>query len=333
MRVTTKAIISGYNRNLNKTIGNLNSSRTKVLTNRNFNSIAEDPASASKSFKLWREYSRNSNYLSNVESTIKLYDSVSSNTLQISKVLSEQVNADALAAINGATGYEARQTYAKTLRGMQETILLSANGKYGDRFLFGSASTREVPFELTDDGVLLYRGVDVNTTDPDELAKLEGFMNETLYIDLGFGMQETGGVVQKGSAFNTAISGLSLLGYGTTDDGISKNVITLLGQMADELEKEDLNEERYNALYAQFVECKNDVADFAAELGTDCEFLENTLNSITANQDTLNEQIISVDQVDTAAAITNYIWQQYAYNAALKVGNSILSQSFIDFMR
>ena len=33
-----------------------------------------------------------------------------------------------------------------------------------------------------------------------------------------------------------------------------------------------------------------------------------------------------------AAAISEYVWQQYAYNAALKVGTSILSPSFIDFM-
>lgn len=333
MRISTRSIMSGYNRNLNKTLNNLYASQTTVLTQRNFNSIAEDPASASRSFKLWREYNQNADYIENAKTTQELFDSVASSTLQVSKILSEQVNADALQAVNGATSYEARQTYATTLRGMQESIVLSMNASYGDRFLFGGASTKEAPFELTDKGVLTYRGVNVNTTDPAEIKKLEGFMKETLYVDLGFGMQETAGVIDDDSVFNTAISGIEVLGYGQTDDGVSENIVTLLGQMADELEKEPLDEEKYNQLFQQFTDLKNDVADFAAELGTDCEFLENTVTKLENNQDTLNKQIISLDQADMPAAITNYIWQEYAYNAALKVGNSLLSQSFIDFMK
>lgn len=331
MRVSTRAIMSGYNRNLNKTLNNLYSSQNRVLTQRNFNSIAEDPSSAARSFKLWREYSQNADYIENTKTTQELFDSVASSALQISKVLSEQVNEDALKAVNGATSQEARETYATTLRGMQETIVLSMNSSYGDRFLFGGASTKEAPFELNDAGELLYRGV--NTTDPNKIKELEGFMKETLYVDLGFGMQKTGGTINSESVFDTAICGLDVVGYGQTDDGISKNVVTLLGQMADELEKENFDEDKFNKLFTQFTECKNDVADFAAEIGTDCEFLENTVTKLESNQDILNTQIISVDQVDMPAAITDYIWQEYAYNAALKVGNSLLSQSFIDFMR
>ena len=332
MRVSTRAIMSGYNRNLNKTLNNLYSSQNRVLTQRNFNSIAEDPSSAARSFKLWREYSQNADYIENAKTTQELFDSVAASALQISKVLSEQVSEDALKAVNGATSQEARETYATTLRGMQETIVLSMNSSYGDRFLFGGASTKEAPFELNDAGELLYRGV--NTTDPDKIKELEGFMKETLYVDLGFGMQKTDdGSINSESVFNTAICGLDVVGYGQTDDGISKNVVTLLGQMADELEKENFDEDKFNKLFTQFTECKNDVADFAAEIGTDCEFLENTVTKLESNQDILNTQIISVDQVDMPAAITDYIWQEYAYNAALKVGNSLLSQSFIDFMR
>lgn len=331
MRVSTRAIMSGYNRNLNKTLNNLYSSQNRVLTQRNFNSIAEDPSSAARSFKLWREYSQNADYIENAKTTQELFDSVAASALQISKVLSEQVSEDALKAVNGATSQEARETYATTLRGMQETIVLSMNSSYGDRFLFGGASTKEAPFELNDAGELLYRGFKVD--DPTNKDVLEGFMKETLYVDLGFGMQKTGGTINSESVFDTAICGLDVVGYGQTDDGISKNVVTLLGQMADELEKENFDEDKFNKLFTQFTECKNDVADFAAEIGTDCEFLENTVTKLESNQDILNKQIISVDQVDMPAAITDYIWQEYAYNAALKVGNSLLSQSFIDFMR
>ena len=86
-------------------------------------------------------------------------------------------------------------------------------------------------------------------------------------------------------------------------------------------------------LMDQFVESKNDVADFVAELGTKSEFLENRKKQLETASDNINVQIVDVENVDMAAAISDYVWQQYAYNAALKVGTSILSPSFIDFMK
>jgi flagellar hook-associated protein 3 FlgL len=50
------------------------------------------------------------------------------------------------------------------------------------------------------------------------------------------------------------------------------------------------------------------------------------------NCDTLNEQFLDIEQCDLADAITSFSWAQYCYNAALKVGNQILSQSLIDYM-
>ena len=46
----------------------------------------------------------------------------------------------------------------------------------------------------------------------------------------------------------------------------------------------------------------------------------------------MQEQIAGMENVDPADAIMSYSWAQYCYNSALKVGNSILSQSLMDFM-
>ena len=36
--------------------------------------------------------------------------------------------------------------------------------------------------------------------------------------------------------------------------------------------------------------------------------------------------------MDLADAITEMMWAQYSYNAALRIGNQILSQSLIDYL-
>ena len=56
------------------------------------------------------------------------------------------------------------------------------------------------------------------------------------------------------------------------------------------------------------------------------------LSSKKAELDTLQEQILGIEDVDLADAITSYSWAQYCYNVSIKVGNSILSQSLMDYM-
>ena len=55
MRITTNAILRDYKSNLAATIDNLNLSRTRVMTQRSFNSVAEDPGSAARASQLHRK--------------------------------------------------------------------------------------------------------------------------------------------------------------------------------------------------------------------------------------------------------------------------------------
>ena len=69
------------------------------------------------------------------------------------------------------------------------------------------------------------------------------------------------------------------------------------------------------------------------ELDARASFLKSNQEQLQHNSYTLQEQIIDIEDVDPADAITSYSWAQYCYNAALKVGNSILSESLMDFLQ
>ena len=418
-RITTKSIMQGYNRGLTNALNRWNAAQNKVLTQKNFSEIWEDPAGANRSFQLRRQFRNNANSLELTSQTQSLMDQVTSATMQITDILTKDVNHDILGAINGTSSSADRATYAQTLRGMQQSIILAANSNVGGRFIFSGASTQEVPFVLSEDGkTLTYRGIDVSSTDPADQAKLSSLAKETLYVDLGFGMKETtdgngtltsitntadgtdliGTVKLNGqsitsitdinftsmkdgdtleingttftfktgadgtnnefgnmdslitaakgsgisiagyktvstSAFNTSTPGINLLGYGVDGDGDPKNVVALLGKMADELEKEPFDETTFNRLFGKFENCLNTATDYEASLGTKSKFLETTETRLKAYNDTLNARIAEVENVDMPEAISTYLWQGYAYNAALKVGTNIISNSLIDFMK
>lgn len=344
-RITTKAMISNYSRNLNRSISNLNSAREKVITKRNFNKMAEDPGAATKAFQLRREYMQNETYIDNIQTVQATYTALEESNQQINKVL-QNINSEVLSAINGSSSVEARESYVKSLEESMQAVVLSINSTFNGKFVFGGKNTSEVPFELTDSGQLLYYAgvddsgnpikLDVNSSDPDVQKQLQQLANEHNFMDIGIGLKTSadGKSIMKDSAIDTALSGLQVLGFGSTDSGVSKNVVTLMGQIADRLKDPDFKaDESFQKLTDQFKENMDGVVDTLTQLGVKSAYLETTKTRLGDNGDALAEKIVSLENIDMAEAITNYSWEQYSYNAALKVGTSILSQSFIDFMR
>lgn len=435
MRITTRAIMQSYNYNLTNALKNWNTAQTKVLTQRNFSTIAEDPSSATRSFKLRQQFRTNNMQLEMAQQSETLLDQAVSSTMQISDIMCNTVNPDILKAVNATnSSLDVRKSYAASLRGMADSIVLAANSQISGRYIFGGASTKEVPFEMDADGNFTYRGVNVDATDKDlyldkdnkpifldadgkeiaydtytptttyydadgtkitvdgttikeedgklvdgngdpvEYAKketvytlekngqpvagtfkavedadgngielsgmksqrqvLDELANETLYVDIGFGLEgDADGNVVSTSAYNTAVPGLSMLGYGKDENGNSNNVVVLLGQLANVLEQEKFDENEYNVLMSKFDECVDQITDFESTLGTKQNFLEGTVTRLEQYNDAINNRVVDLEQVDMAEAISTYTWMGYAYNAALKVGTDIVSNSLLDYMK
>ncbi|MGC6172998.1 flagellin [Lacrimispora sp. 38-1] len=336
MRITTNAIIRDYKTNLSTSINNLNISRTHVMTQRSFNSAAEDPASAARASQLHRKYYKNQDNLKMLEEVQSRQDGQEDSLRQVSdmvKTISKNYNIQALNGTNQTK--EVRQSYASAIRQFQQSMVLSLNSSYEDTFLFAGSDGKNPPFELTSDGTLNYRGIDVNAPKGSaDYEKLKTLSNENLYVDLGMGLSmDDFDQVVSSSAFNMSLPGINAIGYGVDDKGMSNNIIVMAGKLADALEAETFDADQYRDLMVKFDTLNTSLSNQITELGVKSEFLTTTKDRLDNAEISIQEQMSSVEGVDMAEAITNYSWDQYAYNAALKVGTSILSSSFIDFMR
>ena len=335
MRITTSALIRNYKSNLNKSIGNLDTARTKVMTHRKFNKGFEDPTGVVRESALNWKYARNQDYIDAIDDAQSFQNAQEDAITQINtqaRYLSKQYGLEAMNGTNWT--YDVRKTYAQAFRQAQESMTMSMNASYGDKFVFGGAAGGQPPFELRTEAdgtkTLLYRGLDVNHPDAqDDLSKMA---NEQVFTDLGFGLTMEGNNVVNSSAFNTSLPGNNVVGYGVDDNGNSKNLISLAGEIADVLDQEDFDEAKYKELLNAFDDARGLLADNLTTIGTRTNFLENTKDRLEDQQINLTEQYDNVVNVDMAEAITEFSWAQYAYNAALKIGTNILSPSFIDFM-
>lgn len=335
MRITTSAILRNYKSNLSRSMANLDKSRTHVMTQRSFNSVAENPGAAARASQLQRKYYKNLDHIDMVSDIQSRQDCQEDALMQISKSATTISKEYSIEALNGTNSHDERLTYASAIKEYQKSMVLSLNASYEDTFVFAGTDGKSAPFELNETtGVLTFRGADVNAAPGSaDYALLQKYASENLYVDLGFGlsMDNTNNVVPS-SAFDISLPGINAVGYGVDADGMSNNAILLAGQLAKELESPNFNMDNYKKLMTKFQGATDKITDNVTQLGVKTEFLTNTVDRLKSTDISLQQQMQKVEGIDMAQAITEYMWDQYAYNSALKVGNSILSPSFIDFM-
>ena len=333
MRITTNMVMRNYQNNLTSSLSALESRRQQVQSGRRFAHSYEDPTAAASGSTLERKYCRVQNYLDNAENTQKWQDTQEDVVNQLSSMVKTVVGEYSPKAMNDPSGSGGRSALAASLRELQKSMVYSLNTKYGDAYAMAGADGSNAPFELSADGkTLTYRGLDVN--DPANKAALDELTKENAYVDLGFGLSfDAADKIVSSSAFDSALPGISVVGYGQDDAGTSKNLVVLMGQMADELEKPAFNSDAYAKLWDGFKDSSVSVQNAYTKLGTKTQLLKSTISGLENQKLAITEQYDSVINVDSAEAITNYSWAMYAYNTALKVGTSILSPSLLDFMK
>lgn len=342
MRITTNMMRRNYTNSLMGNIGGLEKARRQVETGRRFESSYEDPSAAAKGMILERRNARNADYTNTVKTGQKWIDGQSDVLNELSKYANQIDESEFTAAMNDPTGQVGRAAYAQNLRELQQSMVKALNTQYGDTFLMAGTDGRNVPFDLKDDGTLTYQGKDVN-----DAEAMKELANQNLYVDIGFGLTfysegDQAGDIVPSSAFDMAFPGILAVGYGTSQVEVpgkgtiemSNNIIVLAGQMADALEAEDgeIDRDLCNALWDQFKGGREELQDQFARVGTKAQLLDNTLTRLETDAQNILEQYQDAIGIDPALAITNESYAMYSYNAALKIGTSLLGNSLLDFM-
>ena len=249
------------------------------------------------------------------------------------------------------------------------------NQKVGDQFIFAGNDGLNVPFSWGEDPdgnkILLYRGINVNSKNPEDQQRLKEMTQEEINIDLGMGLKEDdNAVLINGSAFNAALCGLDFMNYGVDEDGDPKNLALIMRELADVFDGWRENGQKYmpekyrdmsadeikqimeadgpeakeiNAYHAEMEEKANRLMDKLnaaqehttekyVELDASASFLQSEQGILSSQKTDLNTQILEVEQIDLADAITRMSYDQMCYNAALKIGTQLLSQSLVDYM-
>ena len=250
---------------------------------------------------------------------------------------------------DGSTKLISQQEYDDAIeRAKDPPILLNTGDADGDGIPDSIVSVNEDGTTGGDGG--FYRIIDKSQLiTPEEYDqqkldydKLQYLAAETQFVDIGFGFQEdpvTGKLIET-SAFDAALNGINFLGYGLDEDGDPRNIYSLLQRMREvsnsvpEAGKwDDATWNEFDRLVGKLEGAVSKYQTEYVDLDASSGKLKGQQELLVDNFDTLQEQYSDIEDVDMVDAITSFIWAEYCYNAALKVGNSILSESLMDYLR
>ncbi len=337
MRITTNMISGEYKNQMQTTLNQLDYYQKRANDLRKFRKFSEDPVTASKAMRLRRSYTQNQDYRNNISTIGETYAMAEDAAMDVKAIL-DQAKDELHAMTNSGTVSDSELAiYAKTLRGLQEDFVGIVNSKLNDNYVYGGNKATEIPFTVSDDGKLLYRGMDVDTTDA---ATLEELASERVYIDIGLGVNvDADGNVDEASVFSDDLNGLSYFGYGVDESGKSNNIYNMLGEAATAIEKYLAGDESAfdTKVAGEYVGKVIDATDkllvSVGNLGIKTSQLERLEKRLINTQEDLNEQLSNLEYVDAEEAYTDLTWQQYVYDASLKIGSQLLQSSFLDYMR
>ncbi len=170
------------------------------------------------------------------------------------------------------------------------------------------------------------------------LDGLKALANEKCFVDLGMGLSlnTDGKTINEQSVFDTSIPGITFMGYGTVDGsgtGVSNNLYTLLGQVADQLESPNFSMDNIRPYLDNLGKQVQNSLNQVTKSGTKSNFLTTTKAQLESIGDNVDEKLNNTEYVDPMDAYLDYTWQQYTYQSSLKIGTQILQPTVLDFMR
>lgn len=344
MRITTHMMMNNYRNDVEDAFSSMNKALQHTIDYRKFERPSDDPVAASQTFDVHWLTSLNDDYTANVtdqKATITTAEKVLQN---VDKLLTNADTTDTLKAVNGDMNSKNREVLADQLTSIRNEIVSQMNSMYSGNYLFGGSNDSDAPFQMKGDQ-LYYRGINVDTGKLEDGSEpkisLDQLTSEKTYVDIGLGIKvDKYGNINAQSAFDSAMPGISYIGYGVDADGNPKNVCSLLTKISNVLKSssnEDLlSSSELNSIQNYintFRDSHNDLRNGQSAVGQKLQFLDSTSNYLTDVNLNLASKDNEVEFLSPYDAIESFYNQSYCYKASLKVGSQVLQQSLMDYLK
>ena len=341
MRVADKTTQRNYLKYLNNARTDYAETNMKIASGNRFTKLSDDVSAGTRMLNSRIELFKSEKQLSNVQAINNELKAVEDSMMSMNDVLNEIIGTKLVKAVTETTGEAGRVTIASEIKSMKEELIQFANMKFATKYPFGGSTAKVAPFSFSDDGKLLYNGIDVNSVQEradgsryyvDENGVEQDIAKDNpLFIDIGLGVRVDGTSFNSVSGFEASFSGIQVLGFGTTEDGMPNNIINILTEIEDKLVNYDLDE--LKKLQGHLTDRVDVFRTNVTDIGAKTNFLDTMETRLTNQVDNYKFRIDELVGINDAEEATNQSMNDYILKAVIQMGSKILPVSLWDYLR
>ena len=302
-RITTAMVTSSTLNDINSALGAMQRSGSELSSGRSILKPSDNPYGASRAIELQSTLNGLSSYAENVQDATSWENTASSSLQNMSSVV-QRVRELVVEATGGIENSTDLRNIAAEVGQLTEAVKQDANAQYAGQYIFAGTQTGTPPYEAGANDV--YQG------DAGVISRAIG----------------PGASV----AISTELS--SLLGNGqAAEDGRLLDVLRTIHEHLTGGTAADLQALRSTDLKSLDSNVET-LTQLQANVGAVTDQLRMASSRIEDLQLTMTQALSNVQDADIAKTSINYSNQQAAYNAALRVGASILQMSsLVNFLQ
>ncbi len=340
MRVADKTTQRNYLKYLNNARTDYAETNMKIASGNRFTKLSDDVSAGTRMLNSRIELFKSEKQLSNVQAINNELKAVEDSMMSMNDVLNEIIGTKLVKAVTETTGEAGRVTIASEIKSMKEELIQFANMKFATKYPFGGSTAKVAPFSFSADGKLLYNGIDVNSVQEradgsryyvDENGVEQDIAKDNpLFIDIGLGVRVDGTSFNSVSGFEASFSGIQVLGFGTTEDGMPNNIINILTEIEDKLVNYDLDE--LKKLQGHLTDRVDVFRTNVTDIGAKTNFLDTMDTRLTNQIDNYKFRIDELVGINDAEEATNQSMNDYILKAVIQMGSKILPVSLWDYL-
>ncbi len=282
----------------------------KLNSGKKFTNISENPIDSTSIMDLNTRLQKIETYETNINNATTQLDYQDSTFSTIIEKM-QRINDLAIQAANGAGGTETITACKLEINELKESIVALANTQYNGLYIFSGANTTTPAYTLEDDGSIVYHGTP--SDDPGYARKLE--ISDGVYVDLN-------------------IAGDAVFGNfdNTTDPPTGEGLFKVLGDLEAALNLDPADTKQITAQLDNIQNSIKNVSEIQSIFGASSAKMEMTQNTIDETKIILESQKQNLQEVDQTEVISEYIKQNYAYQASMQAYTIIQNQSLLNYL-
>lgn len=288
----------------------------KINNNEKFSNISENPIDATAVINLNNQLQKLEDYEKNITSATAQIN-VQDETFSTIVKKMQRIKELAIQAANGASGTDGIEACKTEIQQLKENIVSLANTQYNGIYIFAGANTSTQPYTLQDDGSIVYSGTP--STDPSFQRKLD---------------------IAEGVSVNLNAAGDSVFGYYNAGDPTAtpavdpsgEGLFKVLGDLEAALNLEPADTDKIREQLDNIDNATKNVSEIQSIYSASVSKMTMTQTNIENTKIVLKSQKQNLQEVDQVTAISEFIKQNYAYQASMQVFMQMQNMSLMNYM-